>query len=120
MNYLGLVPSEHSTGEKRHQGGITKSGNSHARWILVEISRHYACAPKVSKELSVRQKGLDNPVKQLSWRTQKRLYKRYVRLQMRRLHENKIKVAIARELTAFIWELAQIQKNQALLKISAA
>ena len=110
MAYLGLVPSESSSGDKRHQGGITKSGNSHVRWILVEVARHYANAPKVSKELSVRQEGLDEPVKQLSWRTQKRLYKRYVRLQMRRLHENKIKVAIARELTAFIWELAQIHK----------
>ena len=120
MDYLGLVPSEVSSGKKRHQGAITKSGNSHVRWILVEIARHYANAPKVSKELSVRQEGIDNPVKELSWRTQKRLYKRYVRLQMRRLHENKIKVAIARELTAFIWELAQIQKDQDPMKTSAA
>lgn len=112
MAYLGLVPSEKSTGENRYQGGITKCGNSHVRWILVEISRHYANAPKVSKDLSGRQEGLDETVKQLSWRAQKRLYKRYVRLQMRKLHENKIKVAIARELTAFIWELAQIQKTK--------
>ena len=57
MAYLGLVPSESTSSEKRRQGGITKSGSSHARWILIECAQHYAAPPKVSKELSHRQSG---------------------------------------------------------------
>ena len=76
--------------------------------------------PKISKELSVRQLGLSRSVKALSWKTQQRLHKRYIKLKMRRLHENKIKVAIARELASFIWELAQIMDNPAYQKQSAA
>lgn len=105
MAYLGLVPTEDSSGTRRKQGGITKCGNSHARWILVEVAGHYRSKPKVSKELSRRQEGLGNEINTLSWRTQNRLNRRFVRLQMRQLHNNKIKVAVARELSAFIWEL---------------
>jgi len=108
MAYLGLVPSEHSSGSSRHQGPITKCGNSHARWILIEVAQHYRMSPKVSKELSARQEGLPRSVKALSWKAQQRLNKRYVKLKMRRLHENKIKVAVARELAAFIWELSRV------------
>ena len=75
--------------------------------MLIEVASHYRMYPKVSKELCVRQKDLSRPVKALSWRAQQRLHKRYLKLRMRRLHENKIKVAVARELAAFIWELAQ-------------
>ena len=111
MAYLGLVPGEYSSGQKRRQGGITKCGNSHARWILVEVAESYKYNPKISKELSRRQEGLGKTVRELSWRAQKRLNRRYVRLLMRGLHKNKIKVAIARELSAFIWELAQVMKS---------
>jgi transposase len=111
MGFLGLVSSEDTSGEHRRQGPITKCGNSHVRWMLVEIAGSYRYPPKVSKELSVRQEGLAGPIKELSWRAQKRLHKRFVRLTMRRLHPNKIKVAIARELCAFIWELAHIMKE---------
>ena len=108
MAYLGLVPSEESSGEHRRQGSITKCGNSHVRWMLVEISGSYRYPPKVSKALSARQEGLSGAVKELSWRAQKRLHKRYARLTLRQLNQNKIKVAVARELCAFIWELAHI------------
>jgi len=111
MAYLGLVPSEHSSGTSRHQGPITKCGNSHARWILVEVAQHYRMFPKVSKELSARQEGLPRAVKALSWKAQQRLHKRYIKLKMRRLHENKIKVAVARELAAFIWELSRVMEE---------
>lgn len=120
MGFLGLVPSEDTSGDSRRQGAITKCGNSHVRWMLVEIAGSYRYPPKVSKHLSTRQKDLPRAVKELSWRAQKRLHKRYVRLTLRRLHQNKIKVAIARELCSFIWELGQIMTNLTDQKLSAA
>lgn len=105
MAFLGLVPGEHSTGSKRRQGSITKCGNSHARWMLVECAQHYRKPPKVSAPLSRRQEGQPQIVKQLSWRAQERLHRRYWRLKARHLPENKIIIAIARELSAFLWEL---------------
>lgn len=108
MAYLGLVPSEASSGSTRRQGAITKCGNSHARWMLVEVSHAYRLSPKISSQLSRRQENLSHEVKAISWNAQTRLNRRYLRLKMRRLHENKIKVAIARELVGFIWELGQL------------
>jgi transposase len=108
MAYLGLVPGEHSSGSRRRQGAITKCGNSHVRWILIEAAHHYRMPPKVSKELSHRQEGLSREVRELSWRAQNRLHRRFVKLSLRGLHYNKIVVAIARELAAFIWELARV------------
>lgn len=120
MAYLGLVPSEHSSGDSRHQGSITKTGNSHVRWILVEIVHAYRLPPKVSTHLTVRQEKLRRSIKALSWKAQKRLHARYVKLLMRRLHENKIKVAIAREMAAFIWELGRIMKEADVPPAAAA
>jgi transposase len=108
MAYLGLVPSEATSGDRRRQGSITKSGNSHVRWILVEVAHHYRIPPKVSKELSHRQEGLNREVRALGWRAQERLHRRFSRLTLRGLHHNKVTVAIARELVAFIWELARV------------
>jgi len=105
MSFLGLVPSEHSSGGKRRLGSITKCGNSHARWMLIECAQHFRRAPKVSAALTTRQEGLTTEVKELSWRMQNRLQKRYIKLRMRGKNENKCIVAIARELVAFIWEL---------------
>jgi len=105
MGFLGLVPGEHSSGGKRRQGGITKCGNSHARWMLIECSQHYRRTPKVSSALSLRQEGQSKEVKALSWRMQNRLNKRYVKLKMRGKRENKVIVAIAREMCGFLWEL---------------
>ena len=108
MAYLGLVPSEQSSGDRRRQGSITKSGNSHVRWILVEVAHHYRIPPKVSKELSHRQEKLNRDVRALGWRAQERLHRRFSRLTLRGLHHNKVVIAIARELAAFIWELARV------------
>ena len=105
MAFLGLVPSEHSSGGTRRQGGITKYGNSHARWMLIECSQHFRRSPQIGAALTTRQIGLTEEVKNLSWRMQNRLNKRYVKLKMRGKNENKCIVAIARELVAFIWEL---------------
>jgi len=105
MGYLGLVTGENSTGDRRRQGSITKCGNSHVRWILVESAQHYRLDPKVSPQLSKRQEGQSKEVKEISWRAQNRLNYRYKRLSARKLNRNKVIVAMARELCAFIWEL---------------
>jgi transposase len=105
MAFLGLVPGEHSTGTKRRLGAITKCGNSHARWMLVESAKAYRTKPNVSDLLTTRQEGLPHDVKALSWRAQNRLCTRYRRLKARGLHENKAAIAVARELSAYLWEL---------------
>ena len=110
MAYLGLVPTEDTSSERRRQGHITKCGNSHVRWLLVECAQHYAAPPKVSKELSRRQEGQSQQVRAISWRAQNRLHQRYTRLLARRLQRNKAIVAIAREsFCGFIWELLRPQ-----------
>lgn len=105
MAFLGLVPTESSSGNKQSRGGITKCGNPHARWILIEQATHYRVPPKVSSALSERQVGQPAWIKTLSWSTQVRLSHRFNMLRKRQLHHNKIKVSVARELVAFLWEL---------------
>ena len=109
MAYLGLVPTEKTSSDKRRQGGITKCGNAHARWLLIESAQHYISPPKVSKELSKRQDGQPKEVRAISWRAQKRLHSRFARLAARRLQRHKALVAIARELCGFVWELLHTQ-----------
>lgn len=105
MAFLGLVPTENSSGTKQSRGGISKCGNPHARWILIEQATHYRVPPKVSAQLSARQEGAASWIKELSWKTQTRLSHRFGNLRKRKIHHHKIKVSVARELTAFIWEL---------------
>lgn len=108
MGFLGLVPGEHSSGGKRRQGGITKCGNGHARWMLVEAAHTYRLPPKVSAQLTERQKNQSREVKTLSWRAQNRLNGKYRKLLARGLHRNKVVTAVARELAGFLWELHRI------------
>jgi transposase len=105
MNYLGLVSVEDSSGPRQRLGHISRCGNGHARWLLIECAEHYALPPKISKELSRRQEGLPDPVLALSWKAQNRLHLRFMRLLARRLPRNKAKVAVARELCGFVWAL---------------
>lgn len=107
MSYLGLVPSEYSTGESRVQGAITKTGNGHARRILVESAWSYRYPARMSRTLAVRQQGQPKVVRDIAWRAQLRLCSRYRRLSARGVHHNKICVAIARELAAFVWDVAR-------------
>lgn len=109
MAYLGLVPTENTSSDKRRQGRISKCGNSHVRWLLVECAQHYATPPKVSAHLSRRQEGQLPAVRAISWQAQNRLHGRYQRLFARRLQRNKVIVAVARELCGFIWELLRTQ-----------
>jgi len=112
MGYLGLVPSEHSTGDKRRQGSITKAGNGHARRSLVESAWAYARQPRVTRALKQRQQGLPQEVIDISWRAQVRLCGRYRRLMARGKNKQKIIVALARELCAFMWAIAVATNNQ--------
>jgi transposase len=105
MAYLGLVPSESSTGDTRRLGAITKAGNAQARWILVEAVQHAAKPPKVSAPLALRQQGQPELYKRLAWKTQVRLYKRHWHLTRRGVMAAKVKVALARELVGFVWDL---------------
>lgn len=108
MAYLGLVPSEFSSGPSRHQGGITKTGNKHARRILIEAAWTYCHSPRVSRDLEVRQQRQPKAVREISWRAQLRLTKRFRHLRMgRKLPQNKVCVAVARELCGFIWDIAR-------------
>ncbi len=110
MTYLGLVPTESSSGPHQRRGGISRCGNGHQRWLLTECAEHYAMAPKISKELSRRQEGQPEAVRALSWKAQNRLHLRFMKLLGRRLQRNKAKVAIARELCGFIWALLRTQE----------
>ena len=109
MAFVGLVPSEHSSGEKRRQGSITKVGNSHVRRLLVESAWHARRRPKVGYELSRRQRGQDAVVVERAWRCQQRLYSRWQRMAGRGKPQQKIVVACARELAGFVWAIATEQ-----------
>jgi transposase len=109
-SYLGVVPSEDSSGERRRQGAITKAGSKHARRLLVEAAWHYRRPPRVSHELSLRQRGQHPRVIEIAWRAQRRLYERWQTLEQQRGKRNTIvAVAVARELAAFCWEVATLE-----------
>ena len=107
MAYLGLVPGEHSSGEHRRQGSITKAGNQIARCMLVEIAHHYQHPARITPIIARRQSLLSKPVIDIAWAAQLRLCSRFRRLSARRLQRNKIVIAIARELVGFIWDIAR-------------
>ncbi|TMC10271.1 MAG: IS110 family transposase [Chloroflexi bacterium] len=108
-SYLGLVPSEHSSGDKRRQGGITKAGSKHARRLLVEAAWQYRHVPRTSHHISQRQLGQDPRVIDIAWRAQRRLYKRWQRLhEERRKRSTVVAVAVGRELAAYCWEIATL------------
>ena len=109
MAFVGLVPSEHSSGEQRRQGSITKVGNSHVRRLLVEAAWHARRRPKVGYELARRQRGQDAVVIERAWRCQQRLYQRWQRMAGRGKPQQKIVVACARELAGFVWAIATEQ-----------
>lgn len=104
MGYLGLTASEYSSGESERRGGITKAGNSRCRRVLVEAAWHYRHPPATSVALRERQAGQPPDAVAHAWRAQRRLHARYVRLTLR-MAPAKAAVAIARELTGFVWAL---------------
>jgi transposase len=107
MGYLGLIPHEDSSGLTEHRSGITKAGNAHARWILVETVQHAWLPPKVSSHLAKRQEGHPETRKALSWKVQTRLHKRAWHLTRRGVMKGKVTVALAREMAGFAWAMLQ-------------
>jgi transposase len=107
MKFLGLIPSESSSGEQRRQGSITTAGNTHARRALVEGAWAYRYPAQVSRHLQLRLETPPKIIQDISWKAQVRLCKRYRRLVSRGKHANVVTVAIARELAGFMWAMAR-------------
>jgi transposase len=107
MGYLGLIPSEDSSGPRRRQGAITKAGNSSARRALVEAAHAYRYPARVSWVIARRQTKLAKSVCDIAWKAQLRLCARFRRLAARRVPRNKVVVAVARELSGFVWAIAR-------------
>src|SRR4029079_8131559 len=103
MAYVGLIPSEHSSGPRRAPGAITKTGNAHVRRVLVEAAWHYRHHPFIGKQLRRRQREGPETARITAWRAQQRLYRRYQRLAARGKPKQHVVTAIARELTGFVW-----------------
>lgn len=108
MAFCGLVPSESSSGQSIHRGSITKTGNSHARKTLIESAWSYQHAARVSKDIIKRHEGASEAVLAVSWKAQTRLCKRFKRLAHKGKPKQVVVTAIARELLAFLWEIANV------------
>jgi transposase len=108
MGYLGLVPSEASSGERVARGSITKTGNGHARRLLVEAAWHYyRCKPRIGQRAQQRQHALGSDIKAVAWKAQLRLARRFAALDARGVQRNKACVAVARELAGFVWAIGR-------------
>ena len=107
MGYLGLVPSEHSSGNSVRRGSITKTGNAHARRLLTEAAWNYRFPARMSTALRERSAALPEVVRSHAWKAQMRLCKRFAQLSARGVQINKICVAVARELAGFVWAIAR-------------
>lgn len=107
MAYVGLTPSEDSSGERVRRGAISKCGNGHVRRLLVEAAHHYHRRPAIS--VALRQRSADQPdrVRQIGWEAQKRLHHRLQTLTARGKPRNKAIVAVARELAGFVWAIGR-------------
>lgn len=105
MSFLGLTPSEHSSGPRQRRGGITKTGNGHVRRILIEAAWCYRYPAKVSREIQKRQETLPLSIRDIAWRAQLRLTQRYQHMQRKGKSHNVTVVALARELAGFMWAI---------------
>jgi len=109
MSYVGLVPSESSTGQQRRLGAITKTGSTHARRLLVEAAWHYRSRPAIGKALSDRQQDQPPEAIAIAWSAQRRLHRTWARLEARAKRRTIIAVAAARELAGFCWAITRIE-----------
>lgn len=106
MAYLGLVPGEHSSGERVVRGSITKTGNAHARRLLTEAAWNYRFQPRIGSRAQRRAEDLPQAIRDVAWKAQLRLSGRFSRLRARGVHLNKVCIAVARELAGFVWAIA--------------
>jgi transposase len=116
MAYLGLVPSERSSGASVRRGGITKAGNAHARRVLIEGAWTYRMQARVSRKLLDRLEGLPQPIRAVAWKAQLRLCNRYRRLAATGKPKVVVTTAIAREMVGFIWAIARMVQPQPAMR----
>jgi transposase len=105
MGYSGAVPTEDSSGQRTRRGSITKTGNAHLRRIAIEAAWSYRLRPGVGPALRKRQEGVAEEIKEIAWKAQHRLHKRYMRLAAAGKDQRKIVTAVGRELLGFIWAI---------------
>jgi transposase len=105
MGYCGAVPSEDCSGKRTRRGGITKTGNAHLRRIVVEAAWSYRRPPCIWYGLRRRQESISEEAKEIAWKAQNRLHKRYMKLAAAGKDQRKIVTAVARELLGFIWAI---------------
>ena len=119
MGYSGAVPSENSSGKRTQRGSITKTGNAHLRRIVVEAAWSYRLRPAIGPRLRKRQEGVSEPIKEIAWKAQVRLTKRYARLAAAGKDQRKIVTAVGRELLGFIWAIGIKAETASKLQMAA-
>jgi transposase len=119
MGYSGAVPSENSSGKRTQRGSITKTGNAHLRRIVVEAAWSYRLRPAIGPRLRKRQEGVSEPIKEIAWKAQVRLTKRYARLAAAGKDQRKIITAVGRELLGFIWAIGIKAEAASKLQMAA-
>ncbi|MHB1844243.1 MAG: IS110 family RNA-guided transposase, partial [Deltaproteobacteria bacterium] len=110
MSYLGLVPSEHSSGEGKRRGRITRTGNGHVRRVMIEAAWAYRFAPSMSQAIRARNADVSEEVAKIAWTAQVRIHGRYRKLLGRGEDNRKVITALARELTGFVWSIGRQSK----------
>jgi Transposase IS116/IS110/IS902 family len=111
MAYLGLVPSEHSSGPKRRTGGITKSGDIHARTLLIEAAHSYRFPARITRHKLTVIDAVPQAVRAIAWKAQTRLCQRYRQMVAKGKPRPVVVTAVARELAGFVWSIACITSD---------
>jgi transposase len=120
MSYSGATPSEYSSGNRRVQGAITKTGNAHVRRVLFEAAWSYRHRPSNGKALLQRQRNVPAPINEIAWKAQHRLHRRYAALQAKGKPMQKVITAVGRELLGFAWAIAtRIEQEATASKLKA-
>jgi transposase len=119
MAYLGLVPSEHSSGPRRRIGAITKAGDIHARTLLIEAAHSYRFPARIARHKLAAVDAVPEAVREIAWKAQTRLCQRYRRMMAKGKPRQVVVTAIARELAGFVWSIACITTDPPAKKVTA-
>ena len=114
MAYLGMVPSEHTSGPKRRIGSITKAGDIHARTLLIEAAHSYRYPPRIARHKLAAVDAVPDAVREIAWKAQTRLCQRYRHMVARGKLTQVVVTAIGRELAGFVWSIACITSDPAV------